>query len=268
MRGAIALYAFAALVLVGCSEKKEQPTYSRVPGLESAPPKPLDQQQATAATPDVNMASLAPGKPLAGSPTGPTGDASGTVPLTQASAPPMAGGIPAAPETKVLIGGNKLQVAQIAFTVPEGWTSTKPTSSFRKAQYDIPGPGGPAELAVFYFGPGQGGSVEDNVKRWAGQFSSDDPTTTAVPVDVAELPNGDISLALVRASGTYNPGSTGMGMGAAAAPKPNYGLFGLVVSGGPEGPVFARITGPKATMDDQAKNFEAFARSAKKSNFH
>ncbi len=183
-------------------------------------------------------------------------------------APPMmAGGIPQAPETKVLIGGNKLQVAGIAFTIPEGWKSIKPASSFRVAQFEVPGPGGIAELAVFYFGPGQGGTVEDNVKRWAGQFTSDDPSTNTVPVDVAQVANGDLSLAMVRASGTYNPGSMGPAMGGASAPKPNYALLGLVVVGGPEGPIFIKTTGPKTTIDDQAKNFEAFARSAKKSNY-
>ena len=30
---------------------------------------------------------------------------------------------------------------------------------------------GDAETVVFYFGPGQGGGVESNIARWAGQFT-------------------------------------------------------------------------------------------------
>lgn len=264
--------SLAVICIVGCSEKKQETSYSRVPGLDpgkSAEVK-LDQQPSATArdsAPQVNMASLKPGKPDASSTAGSVmapfaggGAMSGAPPL-------MSGGIPQAPETKVLIGGNKLQVAGVAFTIPEGWKSVKPASTFRAAQFEIAGSGGTAELAVFYFGPGQGGTVEDNVKRWAGQFSSDDPSTTTVPTDVAQVANGELSLALVRASGTYNPGSMGPGMGGASEPKPNYALLGLVVVGGPEGPIFIKATGPKATLDEQAKSFETFARSAKKSNY-
>ena len=48
----------------------------------------------------------------------------------------------------------------------------------RKASYDVPKVSGDAEdgeLAVFYFGPGQGGSIDANVDRWVKQFSGVDP---------------------------------------------------------------------------------------------
>src|SRR5262245_13287452 len=47
----------------------------------------------------------------------------------------------------------------LTWTVPAGWTAETPSSSMRRAQYRIQGPGGPAECAVFYFGPGQGGDA-------------------------------------------------------------------------------------------------------------
>ena len=44
----------------------------------------------------------------------------------------------------------------------------------RKATYGIPAaPGAEAgECGVFFFGKGQGGSVDDNLSRWAGQFEN------------------------------------------------------------------------------------------------
>lgn len=249
----------AAVLLTGCNGQPEQPKLTRVAGLEGAGTSTASGEAASPhGAGEVQMASLNPGMPASrdGGTTGAAGAAGG-----------MMGGIPMAPETKVLIGGNKLQAAGIAFTVPDGWESVTPASKMRVAQYSVPGPGGPAEMAVFYFGPGQGGGVEDNVKRWAGQFSSDDPTTTAVPIEAARLKTNGLELALVRASGTYDPGNMGPMAPASTGPKKNYALFGLVVNGGPEGPLFVKITGPKQTMDSQQANFEAFAQSAKKSEF-
>ena len=58
----------------------------------------------------------------------------------------------------------------VVWTAPPGWTVETPSSSMRRAQYRIAGPGGEAECVVFYFGPGQGGDAKANVARWAGQF--------------------------------------------------------------------------------------------------
>ena len=47
----------------------------------------------------------------------------------------------------------------------------------RVAQYGLPGPAGEATLGIFFFGPGQGGSVEANIERWFGQFKQEDGHT-------------------------------------------------------------------------------------------
>ena len=48
----------------------------------------------------------------------------------------------------------------------------------RKASYEVPrakGDSEDGELAVFYFGPGQGGGIDANVERWIKQFSGVKP---------------------------------------------------------------------------------------------
>ena len=60
----------------------------------------------------------------------------------------------------------------LGFVAPEGWVEEKPSSSMRVAQYRLPGSeslGGDAELAVF---SAIGGTVDQNVQRWLGQFES------------------------------------------------------------------------------------------------
>jgi hypothetical protein len=52
----------------------------------------------------------------------------------------------------------------------------------RAATYIVPpaaGDPGGAECVAYYFGPGQGGSVEANVARWKGQFLGADGKVAA-----------------------------------------------------------------------------------------
>jgi len=48
----------------------------------------------------------------------------------------------------------------------------------RAAQYTV----GDAECVVYFFGPGQGGTVEANIARWSGQFAAPDGKPAAAKV--------------------------------------------------------------------------------------
>src|ERR1017187_2197942 len=64
-------------------------------------------------------------------------------------------------------------VAGLKWSAPSGWTSQGRTS-MRAATYvlpAVPGDEGTAECVVYFFGVGQGGSVEANIDRWKGQFT-------------------------------------------------------------------------------------------------
>jgi hypothetical protein len=167
-------------------------------------------------------------------------------------------------ETKVMAGGNILQVAGLAFTVSETWENVKASNPVRVAEYRLNGSGGPAEMAVFYFGKNQGGGLEDNIRRWAGQFS--DTSTTSPGAQVARIERDGLRIALVKTEGTYNPGSMGP-MAPQQGPKENFALFGLVVEGGPEGSVFIKVTGPKATLAEQDADLEKMAQSVRISEY-
>src|SRR6266496_3368784 len=57
---------------------------------------------------------------------------------------------------------------ELRFKVPESWTTEKPTSEMRVAQYKLPKADGDSEdglLVVYYFGRGQGGSAQANIDR-------------------------------------------------------------------------------------------------------
>jgi hypothetical protein len=139
--------------------------------------------------------------------------------------------------------------AGIAWTVPAGWT-TGEGSSMRVATYQVPGVKGAegGECAVFYFGPGQGGGVDDNVQRWARQFK-ESPTPRRETRTV-----GGIAATLVDVEGTYlNPGG---GMMQSRGEKPDYRLLGAIVEA-PQGNVFFKLTGPQATIADAKAAFDS-----------
>lgn len=249
----LALSAVLALVfLTACGEQKPA---ARLKRLDDAPPPAPSMAAATiSATAPATAPAPSTSLPLAAA-AATSGTADGAI------APP--------PPVTVRAGGNIFEAAGIAFTIPAGWEKGTPSNKFRLAQYTFAGPGGPAEAVVFYFGPGQGGGTDQNIRRWTGQFKSDDATTTALAGDTAFITQKDgLKLAMVKCAGTFDAGAMpGMAAGAATGPKPGYALFGLVVEGGPEGSLFIKITGPKTTLDAQGKALEDFAVSARRSKF-
>jgi len=136
----------------------------------------------------------------------------------------------------------------ITWAVPGSWT-TGQGSAMRVATYDVPGAkdAEAGQCAVFYFGRGQGGGVEANVQRWAGQFK-EKPTPKQERRTVAGL-----SVTLVDVEGTYtNPGG---GMMQSQGEKAGYRLLGAIVEA-PEGNVFFKLTGPAATVSAAEAAFD------------
>ena len=145
--------------------------------------------------------------------------------------------------------------AGIDYDLPAGWTSEPPSSGMRLAQASIPGPGGPGQLVVFYFGPGGGGPVEANIERWVGQVE-------AAPGEQPERETSEangLRVTTVDLSGTLLP--TGMGMGP-TEPQPDSRLIAAVVEG-PGGPWYFKATGPESTLADQRDELIALLKSVR-----
>lgn len=126
----------------------------------------------------------------------------------------------------------------------------------RLATYTVPAAKGDrdsGECGVFYFGQGQGGSVEANLDRWIGQFAQADgqPSKSVAKIDHRVIKG--LKITTVDLSGTYN----GMGgpMQPVGKPAPGYRLLGAIVEG-PEGLVFFKFTGPAKTVAQNQPLFE------------
>ena len=145
--------------------------------------------------------------------------------------------------------------AGMQWTAPANW-KTEAQRPMRLATYAVPlasGDSGMAECGVYYFGQGQGGSVEANLDRWIGQFQQPDgkPSKSVAKIDKRTLHG--LKLTTVDVSGAYS----GMGgpMMQAGTPQPGYRLLGAIVEG-PQGSVFFKFTGPAKTIAQNQAAFE------------
>ena len=150
-------------------------------------------------------------------------------------------------------------VAGIRWSIPTGWTEQGPRQ-MRIATYGTPSAGGDAEggeCAVFFFGPGQGGTVDQNVDRWIGQFEK--PTGESRS---SKEVNG-LTVTTVKVNGTYVGMVAPMMQQQQGAKKPNYSLLGAIVMA-PEGPVFFKLTGPSASVAQAESSFNSLIASLQK----
>ena len=124
----------------------------------------------------------------------------------------------------------------------------------RAATYAVAATGGDtadAECAVYFFGAGQGGSVEANLDRWKSQFVA--PGGKPATATVAKRSSRGLTMTTIDTSGDYS----GMGgpMAQATRAVPGYRLLGAIVEG-PGGNVFVKFTGPSKTIAANQQKFE------------
>lgn len=145
--------------------------------------------------------------------------------------------------------------AGVHWTAPASWKA-QAARPMRAATYSVPAAPRDTqdgECGIYYFGPGKGGSVDDNVKRWSGQFEP--PQTDAQPRK--RTING-LNVTTIDLSGTY----TGAGgpMATAKTIQPGYRLLGAIVEA-PEGLIFIKFTAPAKTAAANQVNFENLLKS-------
>jgi hypothetical protein len=155
------------------------------------------------------------------------------------------------------LGSATGSVAGIHWSIPKRWTE-QGQRPMRVATYTIPAAEGDAETgecAVFYFGNDQGGTVDQNIERWIGQFE-----TGGVPARTRKDVNG-MKVTLVQVAGAYLAPAGPMMQ--SSGKKENFRLLGAIVEG-PEGSVFYKFTGPAKTVSGAEGEFSAMVESLAK----
>jgi hypothetical protein len=124
----------------------------------------------------------------------------------------------------------------------------------RAAQYRLPGEAGEASLVVYHFGA-RTGSLEANLERWAGQFEQPDGGDSAARMQRSERRVGDLDVVVVELAGTYVAETT-PGSGERVREE-GWRMLAAVVDA-PQGPYYAKLVGPEATVAAHSASFDAF----------
>jgi hypothetical protein len=150
----------------------------------------------------------------------------------------------------------------LVFTAQPGWTVEKPSSQMRKAQYLLPRAENDKEdasLVVYFFG-GQGGSLEDNVNRWTQQFEQPDGRKSSEVLTSSERTVNGMKVHDVVLSGTY-VAETQPGSGTHLR-KEGWRMMASIIEA-KEGPYYAKLVGPEATVKHWEASFREFVSEMK-----
>ncbi|HTC89539.1 MAG TPA: hypothetical protein VK686_14630 [Bryobacteraceae bacterium] len=142
----------------------------------------------------------------------------------------------------------------VQWTMPSTWKADA-QRPMRLATYTAD-PG--AECGVYFFGAGQGGSVEANLDRWISQFLQADGKPSKDAAKIAKRTIHGLPVTTVDVAGAYT------GMGGPTAPgapaMPGYRMLGAIVEG-PQGSIFFKFTGPAKTIGANLVAFDKMLES-------
>lgn len=145
--------------------------------------------------------------------------------------------------------------------IPDGWISEQPTSRMRVEQYKLPRADGDTEdasLVLYYFGQGQGGSVDANIERWLSQIQQPDGSSSRGKAKTEKLTVNGLNVTTVDVVGRYTaemtPGSGTFN------DKPDYRLMGAIAET-PRGAYFAKLVGPSKTIAKWEASFAEYIKS-------
>ena len=164
-------------------------------------------------------------------------------------------------DEKMLLADGRFEMA-----VPEKWNSKEPKVNIIEYEYEVPASSGderPGRVTVM----GAGGSVEDNVNRWYGQFRQPDESDTSKSAKVEQKKVAAQNVTVVDVSGTYLDKPSGPFAGGKTIDRENYRMLAAIVEtskgGKKTGNYFIKLVGPKQTIADNKKAFDKMIDSLK-----
>ncbi|HEY5313959.1 MAG TPA: hypothetical protein VIK18_15625 [Pirellulales bacterium] len=145
----------------------------------------------------------------------------------------------------------------VKLTIPAGWTEKAPRYRIIDHEFEVPAVAGderPGRVTIM----GASGSVEDNIDRWAGQFSQPDGSGTREKAKIRKFTVAGQDATIVDISGTYND-KVGPFVPGPGVQRPDYRLLGAIIQtkndGKSTGNYFIKFYGPKNTIGGQEAAF-------------
>lgn len=157
--------------------------------------------------------------------------------------------------------GAVVDLGGLKATAPASWKEVEVSNPMRIKQFAVPGKDGEAELVIFYFGEGQGGSVQANVDRWKKQFTPPEGKTIEDVSKVSKVKLASTEATVLDVSGTYMFKARPMDPGP-GEPRPDHRMLAVVLET-PKGNYFLRFVGPAKTIEKNKKDFDGWLKRFK-----
>jgi hypothetical protein len=178
---------------------------------------------------------------------------------------PLLGLVLLAPAARADEKGTVIELDGLKSQAPAHWKAEEPSSRMRTYQIRIPKAKDDkedAELVIFYFGPGGGGSVEDNLKRWKGMFLPPEGKKIDDVAKVEKGKAGSVDVTTLDVQGIYLYKDKPFDPNAKTEKKADYRMIGVVYES-PKGPYFLRMVGPAKTVGENKKAFDDWLKNFK-----
>jgi hypothetical protein len=143
------------------------------------------------------------------------------------------------------------KIGNLLANVPDSWMGIRPSSSLRLMEFRLGLVTDDATLAIF---KNIGGSIDDNLERWSGQFGY---LLSDSEVNIRTENINGMQVSIISIIGTY---TNRMAFSKPTQPKPNYRLLGAIVDTR-DGLYYFKLTGPNTVITGKIEEFTRFIKS-------
>lgn len=152
----------------------------------------------------------------------------------------------------------KIELGPYSLQAPAAWKKKEPANRIIAFEFAAPAAEGDktdGRMTIM----AAGGSVEQNIERWYGQFSQADGTATADKAKVEKKTIADQPVHIVDISGVFKDQA---GPFAPAVMREDYRMLGAIIET-KQGSIFLKFYGPKATIAKHEEGFKEMVNSLK-----
>jgi hypothetical protein len=149
--------------------------------------------------------------------------------------------------------------------VPGDWVEERTTSRMRVKQFrlaPVQDDKDNTEVIIFYFGQGQGGTAQDNIKRWKKMFVPPEGKSIDEVTKVDTLKVGKVQMTYADLRGTYLYRPSPQAPDSEVVRMANHRMLAVVFES-EKGPYFIRMVGPADTVQHYKKGFDDWLKGFK-----
>jgi hypothetical protein len=161
--------------------------------------------------------------------------------------------------------GVEVTIGDLKSRVPADWVEEKPSSRFRVKQFrlqPVKDDKDNAEVVIFYFGEGGGGTVQDNIKRWKAMIIPPEGKKIDDVAKVEKKKINNLSATYFDANGTYLFKDRPFDPNAEVSRRPNYRMIKVIFET-KKGPYYLSLIGPADTVAHYKKGFDQWVEGFK-----